>query len=97
MKSVLIEVYEAFRLAEIVDVVCVPCTISLTTMIVDSFLFMSSTIVVNSQNALECSVTWRWSDFESQENFMLVFLSPNSLEECKDKCMFVSRIEFAFM
>jgi len=43
MKSVLIEVCEAFRLAKIVDVVCVPCTISLTTMIVDSIPFMSST------------------------------------------------------
>jgi hypothetical protein len=97
MKSVLNEVCEAFRLAEIVDVVCVPCSFSLTRMIVDSFLFMSITLVVKSQNALERSVTCRWSDFESQVNRMPVFLSRNSLEECKDKCMFVSCIAFAFM
>jgi hypothetical protein len=97
MKSVLIAFCEAFRLAEIVDVVCVPCSFSLTRMVIDSFLFMNITLVMKSQNALERSVTWRWSDFESQVNCMPVFLSRNSLEECKDKCMFVSCSAFAFM
>ena len=57
MKSVLIAVCEAFRFAVIIYVVCVPCSFSLTRMIIDSFLFMSITLVVKSQNALECSVT----------------------------------------
>jgi len=93
MKSILNEVCEAFRLAEIGDVVCVPCSFSLTRMIIDSFLFMTITLIVKSQNALERSVTWRWLDFESQVNCVHVFLSHNSLE----KCMFVLCIAFAFM
>jgi len=56
MKSVLIEVCEAFRLAEIVYVVCVPCSVSLTRMIVDSFLCMSIILIVKSQSAVERSV-----------------------------------------
>jgi hypothetical protein len=48
MKSLLIEVCEAIRIAEVVDVVCVPCSFSLTRMIVDSFLFMSIMLVVKS-------------------------------------------------
>jgi len=97
MKSILIEVCEAFRLAKIGNVVCVPCSFSLTRMIIDSFLFMSITLIVKSQSALECPVTWRWLDFESQVNCVLVFLSHNSVEECKEKCMFVLCIALAFM
>jgi hypothetical protein len=48
MKSLLIEVCEAIRIAEVVDVVCVPCSFSLTRMIVDSFLFVSIMLVVKS-------------------------------------------------